>query len=80
MTIELTLQDTTLPDFLIEQIQSVAAAARAEGQYVTIDHVLPSIDINDEYHFQEHAATELLNDVPAEVSAEDWLLWQVQSW
>jgi hypothetical protein len=70
----------SIPNFLVEQIRLVAAMARKEGQYVKIDNVLPSIDINDTYHFQEHAAEELLADVPEEVTAEDWLLWHSQGW
>lgn len=70
----------SLPEFLIEQIKQVAQAAKDEGQYVIIDPILPSIDINNEYHFQEHAAYKLLEDVSEDVTAEEWLLWQVQGW
>lgn len=70
----------SLPEFLVEQIQSTANAARAEGQFVSIEYSLPYININNNYSFQEWAATKLLDDVPEEVTAEDWLLWHVQSW
>lgn len=71
----------SISPLLIPKIEAVAEAARAEGQTVVIDRVLPSVDINNgQYYFQEHEADELLATVPAELSAEDWILYCVQSW
>lgn len=71
----------SISKLLIPKIQEIAAAARAEGQTVVIEYQLPSVSINNgEYYFQEHEAEELLDTVPVDLTAEDWILYCAQSW
>jgi len=65
---------------LIFMMESIAGLARSEGQYCKFDPVLPSIDINGVYYFQEWQAEELLETVPEGISVEDYLLYVSQSW
>lgn len=71
---------------LRKQIERVSAAARKEGQYVEIN---TSVDDEvfvyrgedgDEYTFRHNEARDLLNEVPPNVAAEDYILWKAQSW
>jgi hypothetical protein len=80
---------------LIKQILSTAKMARASGQSVKIDAMLPTVSViseeGDEYYFQEHEATRLIEDAEAtikglgelaeeSVSVEDYLLYSAQGW
>ena len=66
------------------QIEQRANIARAEGQWVKIELTLPSITVHrgedDEFHFQEWAAEELLAEVPLYVNDEDYILAIAQEW
>lgn len=68
----------------IDQIQMTAHYAREEGWEVDIDTRFPTIDISfegeTEWYFQEHEAQRLLDEVPEDVSAEDYLLWSSAGW
>jgi hypothetical protein len=60
-----------------------AQAEREDGGSCTIDHVLPTVAIvmanGDEWFFQEHEARKLLDDVPDNLSPEDYILASAQS-
>jgi hypothetical protein len=73
-----------LPAWLATQYEQRAAAERENGGSCTINHVLPTVAImmssGEEWFFQEHEATALLDTVPGNLSAEDYLLASAQSW
>jgi len=86
---------TTTNNTLIQQIIEISTAARNGGQSVRIDKMLPSVDVvrgdDDEFFYQEHAATELIDQAKQVISdlgeeaevaleVEDVLLYQAQSW
>ena len=68
----------------IAQIQAIANAERLAGGSVVINNVLPTVSVitsaGDEYFFQEHEAEILLGRVPADLSAEDHILYSSTNW
>ena len=73
-----------LPANLLKQYEERAAAERKAGGKIDIDTGLPSISIkmsdDSEYDFQEHEADKLLDGVPSNIDAEDFILAQAQNW
>lgn len=73
-----------IPDWLVKQYEERAEAEREAGGSIEINSGLPYIDITmsdgSVYTFQEHEADELLNEVPDNISAEDYILAQAQNW
>lgn len=78
---------------LTAQIQKTAEAARASGQHIEVDFMLPSITIyrseNDQFSFQEHEAAPLLKEAneiikglgaDGTITAADFLLYSAQNW
>ena len=77
------------PKEIKTQIELIADSARSAGQYVEINPYLPTVLVyrgpDDEYFFQEHEASELLDKAETvsneyEVSQEDYILWSAQGW
>ena len=67
----------------VDQVEMTAECAREAGWVVSIDYGLPSVGItsdNEKWFFQEHEAQALLDEVPDDLRAEDYILWTVQSW
>lgn len=71
------------------QIEGRALEARRSGQYIDIDWGLPSVTIHrgadDEFHYQEHEASELFDRYRDTVemtgaSMKDVLLASAQEW
>ncbi len=56
----------------------------AAGGKIEIDSMLPTVDIRmsngDEYSFQEHEASELLDSVPDYLNEEVFILCCAQNW
>lgn len=72
-------------EWLVDQIEGTAEVCREEGWDVEIDHGLPTVAIKNqdgetEWFFQGHEAQELLDNVPEDVSEEDYILWSSQGW
>jgi len=78
---------------MLKDYKERARAAEASGVKVEIDPMLPSISITDAtnpdwgYHFQEHEADAMLEDIKEDIelfdgqlSAEELLLAQVMNW
>ena len=69
-----------------EQVEYYAQCEREAGGKVEINsmYMLPYVAINmsdgTEYFFQEHEATELLEEIPEDIEDEDFLLWLAQRW
>lgn len=87
MKIRQLLEMTEVQDLspeLLKQYQDRAAAERKAGGSIDIDSSLPfiSVVLSDEsdYAFQEHEAQKLLDEVPDNISAEDFILATAQSW
>ena len=66
------------------QYEARANAERSGGGVCVIDNVLPTVFIctgsGDEYFFQEHEASDLIDSVPEWINAEDFLLATSQNW
>jgi hypothetical protein len=73
-----------LPDWLVIQYEQRAAAEREDGGSCTINERLPTIAVTlasgAEYFFQEHEASALLDSVPDNLTAEDFILASAQNW
>ena len=69
---------------VVKMIEKTANAARKSCQYVIIDSVLPTVYVyrgeDDDFHFQEHEANDLLSQVPDYADPEDYILYIAQGW
>lgn len=75
---------------IANEIERIANACRASGQFVEYDHRLPSVLVyrgkGDEFFFQEHEAQSLVDEFESckelqdTLFFEDWLLWCAQGW
>lgn len=67
-----------------KQINDTAKLRKAHGAKVEINHSMPYISIvqvnGEEWFFQESAAEELLNEIPGNVSPENYLMWVSTGW
>lgn len=74
----------TLPDRMVEDYERRAQAERDAGGRIDIDHGLPTVAVTmsdgSEYFFQEHEASELLDEVPENIAEEDYILALAQGW
>lgn len=74
----------SLPPKMVAQYETRAKHERQGGGNIDIDYSLPSISVTmssgEDYFFQEHEAQELLDGVPENISAEDFILAQAQGW
>ncbi len=79
------------PKLLGRQITGIAAAARADGQYVDIDFRLPTVAVHlgpdpaEQVFFQGDEADTLLKDAESaaarfDCGVEDVILCQAQEW
>lgn len=73
-----------LPDWLVTQYEQRAAAEREDGGGISINHEIPIIVVilanGETWTFQEHEAQALLDEVPDNLSPEDYILASAQSW
>lgn len=73
-----------LPDWLVTQYEQRAQAEREDGGSCSINHNIPTVAIvmacGEEWFFQEHEAQKLLDEVPDNVSPEDFILASAQNW
>ena len=73
-----------LPDWLINQYESLAQSEREAGGRVEINPMLPTISVycsdSSEYYFQEEEAQKLLDQVPLNIKASDFILAQSIHW
>lgn len=78
------LLESILPEKLVNQYESLANSEREGGGKIKINYGLPTIRIQmsdgTDYFFQEHEATDLLDQVPDNISPEDFILAQAQNW
>lgn len=76
--------ESMLPKHMLKDYESRAESEREAGGSVTIDNHLPTVTVNmsdgSEYFFQEHEASELLDEVPDNISPEDYILAIAQGW
>lgn len=74
----------SIPTRMVRQYERLAKSERRGGGKIDIDYRLPTVYIKtsarDEYFFQEHEAQDLLDTVPQNIAAEDFLLAQSQNW
>lgn len=77
-------EETELPDNIVADFEQRAQSEREGGATIDIDFGLPTIAIKmsdgSEYFFQEHEASDLLDDVPENISAEDYILAVAHNW
>ena len=68
----------------VNQVQNIAHCARLAGMRVEINNLLPYVFVfiaaDQEYFFQEEEASDLLDEVPDYLNAEDYILWSAQGW
>ena len=73
-----------IPTRMVKSYEKRANAERKGGGSIEIDTKLPSVAVtmsdSSEYFFQEHEASDLLNDVPDNISPEDYILAIAQNW
>lgn len=73
-----------LPENMVKDYEKRAKAERRGGGSVEIDYKLPTVAVTlsdgSEYFFQEQEASDLLDEVPNNVSAEDYILATAQGW
>ncbi len=83
-TNEILTEMKELPERLVTQLEQRADAEKKAGGTIEINTRLPSVAITlsdgSEYFFQEWEADELLNDIPANIQPEDYLLAVAQNW
>lgn len=73
-----------LPRHIRIDYEKRADAERRAGGSIRIDKSLPSISVTmsdgGTFFFQEHEATKLLDEVPDNIRAEDYILAVAQGW
>ena len=73
-----------LPQWLVDQLEEQAKAERDAGGSIEIGagqmYVAVTLSDGAEYFFQDHEASELLDEVPDNINAEDFILASAQSW
>jgi len=73
-----------IPENMVKDYEYRASCEVDAGGSIEIDTGLPTVAITmsngDEYFFQEHEASELLDSVPDNINAEDFLLAIAQGW
>lgn len=77
--------DVTLIPRILQDYQRTAASAKKRGGYVEINHRYGTVavqrgDGSEEYFFQGDEADDLLNEVPSNISEEDYILAVSQGW
>jgi hypothetical protein len=78
------IQEASLPGRMVKDYERRAEAERKHGGSVEINHRLPYVAVKmsngDEYFFQEWEAEDLLDQVPDNISPEDYILAMAQGW
>lgn len=73
-----------LPDWLVKQYEQRARAEREDGGSCSINHSIPTVAVvlanGETWFYQEHEAQALLDEVPDNLSPEDYILASAQSW
>jgi hypothetical protein len=73
-----------LPDWLVTQYEQRAAAEREDGGSCQINERLPTVAVTlaggEEYFFQGDEAQRLLDEVPDNMRAVDFILASAQNW
>ena len=76
-------------DELMAQVTETYKYCIAEGQSVTINHMLPWVEVNrgknehgddDTYFFQGEEASDLIDSCPEYLNEEEYILWSAQGW
>lgn len=74
----------SIPDWLVKQYEERAENERRGGGMIDIDYRIPTVAVElsdgSEYFFQEHEAQNLIDEVPENISTEDFILASAQSW
>lgn len=77
-------KESMLPSHMVKDYEMRANAERAAGGSVEIDYRLPSVAVElsdgSEFFFQEHEASDLLDEVPENINEEDYILAVAQGW
>lgn len=68
-----------------EILKQFTESAEGSSIEVHINYVLPSVTVRrpedgEEWHFQEHSASELLASIPEEIHPEIWLKVVAKHW
>lgn len=68
-----------------ERIEQFTETAKESSIKVTIEYGLPYIAVyrptdGEEWYFQEHSATELLQSIPEDIHPESWLKVIANHW
>jgi len=78
------LESKEIPQNMVADYEKRAKAERDAGGSVEIDERLPTVAVTmsdgSEYFFQETEASELLDQVPDNMSPEDFILAYAQGW
>lgn len=76
--------EVLLPDWLVEQYERRAAAEREDGGSCCVNERLPTVTVKlangEEYFFQGDEAQRLIDEVPDNMRAADFILASAQSW
>lgn len=68
-----------IPQWLVEQFEERAAGSTIEINY-SLSYVAIDLGNDQEYFFQGDEASDLLDEVPDNISADDYLLAISQNW
>lgn len=78
------VEKSLLPEWLVTDFIERANCERANNGYCWINFGLPEVEVGlsdgSIYHFQESEAQELLDEVPENISEDDYLLAISQGW
>ena len=73
-----------VPNWLVKQYEKRAENERRGGGMIDINYRLPTVAVElsdgSEYFFQEYEAQDLIDEVPENISPEDFILASAQSW
>lgn len=79
-----TMTEGVLPDNMVKTYELAAKKQKNEGASVEIDESLPTVSVKlsdgQEYFFQGEEAQNLLDEVPDNIAAEDYILHNAIGW
>lgn len=77
-------ESKSISSSIVRDMEKRADAEREAGGSVEINTRIPTISVTlsdgSEYFFQEDEASDLLDEVPDNISPEDYILASAQSW
>ena len=82
--VSMVTESQMISNWLVKDFEKRAENERRAGGMVDIDYRLPTVAVElsdgSEYFFQEYEAQDLIDEVPENISPEDYILAQAQGW